>query len=197
MRSLWIALAMAAATAAACSRQEAGWQEAERAGTAAAYEAYLAEYPAGPHAAVARARLDALREEQDWARAERLRTPEAWQRYLSEWPEGGHAAEARELLADFVPGVAPEETGWWAQLGAYSGEGRAVAESQRLGDLHGAELGGVGLSVLAPAVPDTDVWRLRAGPLAEADARALCARLSARGVDCVPVAERSAGQLPP
>lgn len=188
MRTLWIALALTAATAAACSRQEAGWQEAERAGTAAAYEAYLADYPAGPHAAKARARIAALREEQDWARAQRLRTPEAWQRYLSEWPEGGHAAEARELLAGFVPGAAPARAGWWAQLGAYSGEARALAGKQKLGELHGAELGGVALSVLAPAVPDTDVWRLRAGPLAEADARALCARLSARGVDCVPVA---------
>jgi hypothetical protein len=197
LRALWFAFALTAALAAACSRQEAGWQEAERAGTAAAYEAYLAEYPAGPHAALARARIDALREDQDWARAERLRTPEAWQRYLSEWPEGRHAAEAKALLADFVPGVAAAGSGWWAQLGAWSGEARASAERQKLGDLHGAELGDVALSVLAPVMPEADVWRLRAGPLAEAEARALCARLRPRGVDCVPVPERSAGQLPP
>ena len=34
-----------------------------------------------------------------------------------------------------------------------------------------------------------DVWRLRTGPLSEAAARDLCARLRQRRVDCVPVAE--------
>ncbi len=187
MRALWIVWALAVATAAGCSRQEADWRDAERAGTAAAYEAYLAQYPAGPHAALARARVEALREEQDWARAERLRTPEAWQRYLSERPDGRHAAEAQELLAAFVPGVGDPEAGWSVQLGAFSGESGAKAARERLLALHRSELAGLELAVLAPSGPGEDVWRLRAGPLAEAGARALCARLRARGVDCVPV----------
>lgn len=189
MRAQWFLVAMALACAAgACSRQEAGWDEAAREDSIAAYEAYLARFPAGAHAADARARIHALREEQDWARAARLRTPEAWQRYLAEWPDGRHAAEARERLAEYVP-PAPAAGAWSVQLGAYSSEAAARAAARRLLREHAAELRASPPAVLAPRAPTEDVWRLRTGTLPEQDARELCARLRVRGVDCVPATD--------
>ncbi len=111
----WI---LAALIAAACSRQESGWERARREDSLAAYEDYLARYPAGPHAGEARAALDGLHDAEAWSRAERLATPEAWQRYLGEFPDGRHAAGARQRLIDFIPpGPQPADGRYVVQLG--------------------------------------------------------------------------------
>lgn len=189
MRAQWIVVAIAVCLLAACSRQESGWREAARADSIAAYERYLAQYPAGAHGAEARARILSLREEQDWARAGRLRTPESWQRYLADWPDGRHAAEARGELARYVPAEAAGGGDWSVQLGAFSNESAARAARERHAREHGSDLAGLPLVVLAPRSDPADVWRLRTGPLSETAARDLCARLRKRDVDCVPVAE--------
>ncbi|HXV40425.1 MAG TPA: SPOR domain-containing protein [Steroidobacteraceae bacterium] len=187
MRAQWLVVAIAACMLAACSRQEAGWREAARADSIAAYEAYLSQYPAGAHGAEARARILSLREEQDWARAERLRTPESWQRYLADWPDGRHAAEAQSRLARYVPTHAAMGGDWTVQLGAFSNESAARTARERHAREHAGDLAGLPLVVLAPRSDPADVWRLRTGPLTEAAARDLCARLRGRDVDCVPL----------
>jgi len=189
LRAQWIVVVLAACILAACSRQEAGWREAARSDTVAAYEEYLARYPAGAHGTEARARILALREEQDWARAGRLRTPEAWQRYLADWPEGRHAAEAHRELARFVPPAAAVAGDWSVQLGAFSSESAAHKALEKQALALAGDLAGLPLVVLAPRSDPADVWRLRTGPLPEAGARELCARFRQRGVDCLPVAE--------
>lgn len=189
MRTQWVIVAvLGALLAAGCSRQEAVWRDAARADSVAAYEDYLARFPAGAHAPAAQARILELREEQDWARARRLRTPEAWQHYLAEWPAGRHAEEARALLNQYMPAEA-ERGGWSVQLGAFSGEAAAQAARAHLAEARAAELADLPLVVLAPQDDPGGLWRLRTGPLGEGAARDLCARLRALGVDCVPVAE--------
>ena len=184
---------------AACSRQEAGWEDAARERfDRQPTSQYLERFPAGAHATEARARVVALQEEEAWTRANRLRTPEAWQRYLGEWPDGRHAALARRQLVAFIPAeTPPARDGYAVQLGAYSNEAAAQANLARLAREHATELAGLQLLVLAPQDLETDVWRLRTSPLAETAARELCERLRGRGVDCVPVAGSSAGQAPP
>lgn len=189
MRSLWIVLWFGVACGlAGCSRQEAGWRDAARADTVAAYQEYLQDFPAGAHAGAARTRVLELRELEAWAKAGRLRTPEAWQRYLGEWPDGAHAPAARRQLAAFVAGAAPAGAGDFSvQLGAYSTESAARADLARHARAHAADLAGAELRVLPPRDSGGDTWRLRTGPLAESAARDLCARLRLRGVDCVPL----------
>ena len=192
---MWV---LAACAAAACSRQEAGWQDATRENSIAAYQQYLEKFPAGTHASDARAKVVALQEGEAWARTSRLRTPEAWQRYLGEWPDGRHAALARRQLAGFIPAESPlDRDGFAVQLGAYSSEAAARGDQARIAREHTGELSGLQLRILAPRDLETGVWRLRTNPLAEAEARGLCERLRGRGVDCVPVAGSSAGQAPP
>lgn len=191
----WI---LAALISAACSRQESGWERARREDSRAAYEAYLARYPAGPHAGEARAALDGLLEAEAWSRAERLATPEAWQRYLGEFPDARNAAKARQRLIDFIPpGPKPADGRFVVQLGAYSTEAAARAGLARAAGQHSAALSGVGLRVIAPRGTADPVWRLRTEALDEAPARDLCARLRAGGVDCVPLPDDSAGEPPP
>lgn len=190
MRALWIVVfGIAAAAATGCSRQESGWQAATEQHTVAAYEDYLRRYPAGAHSDEARMRILDLREAEAWDLARRLRLPEAWQRYLADWPDGAHAAEARRELADFAPleplRVAP---GHAAQLGAYSSEAAARAELARIAREQAALLDGRNWQVIAPAAGAPALWRLRIGPLPEAEARGLCDSLKGRGVDCVAVA---------
>lgn len=189
MRCKWIAVGIIAVCAlAACSRQESGWRAAAREDSIVAYQQYLKDFPAGGHAAEARARVTELMEQEAWARANRFRTPEAWQRYLGEWPDGRHAPAARRLLALFVPTGAPASgAAWSVQLGAYSSEAAARTALERHALERAAELAGRRLVILAPQDAATGVWRLRTGLLDEAAARDLCTRLRERQVDCVPV----------
>ncbi len=191
----WI---LAALIAAACSRQESGWERARREDSLAAYEGYLARYPEGPHAGEARAALDGMHDTEAWARAERLATPEAWQRYLGEFPDGRHAAGARQRLIDFIPpGPQPADGRYVVQLGAYSTEAAARADLARAAVVHAGALAGIGLRISAPRAPADSIWRLRTDALVEASARDLCAKLRAGGVDCVPLPDDSAGDPPP
>lgn len=177
--------AVACLAFAGCSRQESGWREAERAGTVAAYQDYLRQFPAGAHSTEARERIAMLRDDEDWARAERIGSPEAWQRYLAMHPDGRHADPARRRLAAFVP--AARAADWSVQLGAYSTEAAAQADLVRLAREQGPLFHGLRWRILEPTA--AAFWRLRAGPLDEAAARRLCAELAARSVSCVPVAE--------
>lgn len=191
----WI---LAGCIAAACSRQESVWEQARHEDSVASYEAYLARYPAGPHAGQAREALAGLHDENAWARAERLATPEAWQRYLGEFPDGRHAATARRRLIDFIPpGPRRADGRYVVQLGAYSTEAAARAGLARAADRHVAALAGTGLRIVAPPGPVDSIWRLRTEALGEAQARDLCASLRGGGVDCVPLPDDSAGQPPP
>jgi hypothetical protein len=190
LRQLWIVLWVALACAfAACSRQETGWRDARREDSVLAYETYLEHFPAGAHAEEARARIRELHEEREWARANQLQTPEAWQRYLGAFPEGRYAAEARERLSDFVLAKAPpEERAFAVQLGAYSSEAAARSDLARLSRENADLLGNLTISIVPPAKGEPPLWRLRAGPVAEAAARRICVDLESRAVDCVPAA---------
>lgn len=192
-------LILAVIVAAGCSRQETAWQQAEREATVAAYQEYLDRFPAGAHAAEARAGLLELHEAAAWSRAERLHTPESWQRYLAEWPDGAHAAVAREALVEFIPpmppSAGPDGAGFEIQLGAWSDEAAARAALAAWAGRQ-ADLGGLEPRVVAPLRGGPAVWRLRAGPFAEAAARVICEDLESSGADCVPVAAGSASQPP-
>ena len=75
-----------------------------------------------------------------------------------------------------------------AQLGAFSSEAAAQKERARLAREQSALLDGRSWQVVAPAAGAPALWRLRVGPLPEAEARGLCVSLKERGVDCVIVA---------
>jgi hypothetical protein len=190
----WI---LAACAATGCSRQESAWHDALREDTVAAYQVYLDRFPAGAHAAEASASISALRESDAWSRAERLGTPEAWQRYLGEWPDGRHAWQARRLLVDFIPPAPAPAAAFEVQLGAWSDETLARAGLERIVHEHAGRLAGVEARLASPLEAGDALWRLRAGPLPEPSARALCAEFKSAGADCVTLPALSAGDATP
>ena len=191
----WI---VAACATLACSRQDAGWEDARRQDSLAAYQAYLERFPAGRHAEEARAALADLRDEESWSRAERLATPEAWQRYLGDFPDGRHAEAARRRLIEFIPSRPPPADGRYVvQLGAWSTEDAARAGLARADAGHRELLSGVEVRIVEPTDPPDAIWRVRTRALAEQSARDLCATLRSGGIDCVPLPAGSAGETAP
>ncbi|MBV8321262.1 MAG: hypothetical protein JO049_11380, partial [Hyphomicrobiales bacterium] len=82
---------------------EKAWADAEKAGTAAAYTAYIQSFGGGAHVAEARQRVAELsRKEADdkaWADAVRAGTAAALTAYTQNFSSGAHVAEARQRLA--------------------------------------------------------------------------------------------------
>ena len=82
------------------AQDDAVFARAKAANTAAAYLAYLSEYPEGRHVAEAKRLLEAVRAREDdaaFARAKRADSSAAYAAYLSQYPDGRHAVEARRL----------------------------------------------------------------------------------------------------
>lgn len=207
----------------ACGREEPAWAAARAANTQAAYADYMRRYPAGEHAAEARAAIRALKDDDAWARAERIGSPEAWQRYLADWPEGLHVVLAQQLLLGFIPpesptrvapagppaqeapaeadeaatAVVPAPGAYEIQLGAWRDEATAREALAGWQGERVALLEGHAARLVAPFGEGPALWRLRTEPFGEADARALCERIKAAGSDCVPAVALSAGEPPP
>jgi hypothetical protein len=180
----------------------------------------MARFPAGAHAAEARAAIRALQDDEAWARAERIGTPEAWQRYLADWPGGRHGVLAQQMLVGFIPAappaavapavadttdsapeaasaVAPAPLGYEIQLGAWRDEATARGALAGWQGERAALLEGHAARLVAPFGEGPALWRLRTAPLPEPEARALCARIQGAGADCVPAVALSAGDPAP
>jgi hypothetical protein len=85
---------------------EKAWNDAVRAGTAAAFNTYLQSYGSGAHAAEARQRVAAFdaqarkdADEKAWTDALRGGTAGSFNLYLQNFATGAHAAEARQRMA--------------------------------------------------------------------------------------------------
>ena len=116
-----------AAAPTGATREEAQWLLASSLNNAAAYEAYLREYPDGRFAPIARAALERIRalaqeappapapavtaaseEETLWKAVRNIDMPLVYESFLGKYPNGRHAADARARLARLRP--APAET---------------------------------------------------------------------------------------
>jgi cell division septation protein DedD len=75
--------------------------------------------------------------------------------------------------------------GWVVQLGAVHSEAEAKSEWNRLKGLH-PELAGLSPEIVQVDLPGKGLfWRVRGGPLEEAQARVLCSSLSKQGQGCL------------
>src|SRR6516164_1907837 len=79
---------------------ERAWADAEKAGTVAAYTAYLQNFGAGAHVSEASQRIVALNEQARKAAAEKAGTAAAYTAYIQNFGGGAHAAQARQRVAE-------------------------------------------------------------------------------------------------
>src|SRR5215475_9619448 len=81
-------LALLAALAGGCSREQQDWRSAEAADTREAYGRFVELHPDSELAPQARGRIEQLAEESDWAHATQLATPEGYRAFLTQHPTG-------------------------------------------------------------------------------------------------------------
>src|SRR5207253_1833168 len=127
---------------------EKAWADAEKAGTAAAYTAYLQNFGSGTHVSEASQRIVALNEaarkaadEKAWADAEKAGTAAAYTAYIQNFGGGAHVAEARQRVAELSrkeanekPWAEAEKAGTAAAFTSYVqkfGAGAHVAEARK------------------------------------------------------------------
>lgn len=80
-------------------------------------------------------------------------------------------------------------TGWRIQIAALKSDAAARSQWTKIQGANQDLLGALALQVQKATVNGTDYFRVRGGPLANADAaKALCAKLKGKGVACIPVA---------
>jgi cell division septation protein DedD len=100
-------IALLAALAAGCSREQQDWHSAEAADTAEGYTHFLEQHADSELAKQARARIALLEEERDWQRTDDIATVEAYRKFLAQHPAGKWAEEARIRIEGFSLGSAP------------------------------------------------------------------------------------------
>ncbi|GAB4262125.1 MAG: peptidoglycan-binding domain-containing protein [Pararhodobacter sp.] len=103
-------------------RDRAYWRDTGSGTDEVGMRAYLARYPSGIFAQIARQRLEQIEaqrraeeearlraaDEADWAEAQRADTARAYRRYLEAHPEGLHASEARRRIREIREAREPE-----------------------------------------------------------------------------------------
>ena len=82
----------------ACGNPEKAWQMAERDDTPTAYLEFLAKYPDGDKADVARARIEALKVIRAWERAEFKADESGYREFIEKYPDSEYAATAEDRL---------------------------------------------------------------------------------------------------
>lgn len=203
------------AAASGCSHEQSDWHSAQAANTIEAYEAFVSAHPKSARAADAQAQIEQLTEARDWQRASTIDTADAYRQFLAQHPQAKSAQEARIRIENFgmnrtaaagsgaAPPAAPPAKPakpasaaaapqpaagerYGVQLGAFTTQAKAQSQWQRLNARFGAKLRGTE-SDIEPAKNSHGkrIYRLKAKPLTEARARALCAALRKRGQACV------------
>src|SRR5215470_13361630 len=100
-------VALLAALAAGCSREQQDWRSAEAANTSESYARFLDQHAGSEFAAQARARIAALAEERDWQHTDALGTVESYRAFLAQHPRGKWSEQARIRIEGFSLGSAP------------------------------------------------------------------------------------------
>jgi hypothetical protein len=100
-------LALLAALAAACSREQQDWRSAEGADTSEAWARFIEQHPDSELAPEARTRIAQLAEARDWQHATSIATVEAYREFLARYPHGRRSEDARIRIEAFSLGSAP------------------------------------------------------------------------------------------
>jgi cell division septation protein DedD len=164
------------------------WQRASTIDTADAYRQFLVQHPQSKSAQEARIRIENFgMSGTSAAAAAAPAAPGAASSAPGALPPAAVAPPSKPAAAP-VPAVAPSAGGgqFSVQLGAFSTQAKAQRQWQRLNARFGARLHGTEPDIEpAKSANGRHIYRLRAKPLTEAQARALCAALRKHGQPCV------------
>jgi cell division protein FtsN len=157
------------------------WQRASTIDTADAYRQFLAQHPQGKSAQEARIRIENFGMNNAAPAAGGAAAPSA--------PAAAPAAAAPAPAKRPAEAAAPESAAggrYSVQLGAFSTEAKAQSQWRRLNARFASKLRGTESDIeQAKNAKGRRIYRLKAKPLTEARARAICAALRKHGQACV------------
>ena len=158
------------------------WQRASTIDTADAYRQFLAQHPQGKSAQEARIRIENFGMNNAAAAGGGAAPPPAA-------PAAAPVAAAPAPAKPAAQSAAPESAAggrYSVQLGAFSTQAKAQSQWRRLNARFGSNLHGTESDIeQGKNASGRRIYRLKAKPLTEARARALCAALRKHGQACV------------
>lgn len=102
LKNVTLCLSLLSAVAlVACSSSEADWNQANTAGTVAAYQQFLSKHPNDQHDAAAQQRIQMLQDDEAWKSAQTANTVDSYQQYLSAQASGAHVQDAHDRITGF------------------------------------------------------------------------------------------------
>lgn len=189
----------------ACSRAQQDWRVAQQAGTAQAYDVFVARHPDSELAGVARERAAQLTERAVWQEATRANSVAAYRGYLARYPDGSWSQDARIRMeneslmaqapqrasatapaADSVAAPAPAGRST-VQLGAFSTVANAQSAWSQLSSRYRPRLEGMTPRIVPVMSSARRLYRLEVRVADPATARSLCRQLQQHSQGCLPV----------
>lgn len=192
----------------ACSRAQQDWRVAQQAGTAQAYEVFVARHPDSELASVARERAAQLTEQAAWQEAARANTAGAYRDYLAKYPNGSWSQDARiRMESRSLTAQAPQDTaapapqdapapapaatgpagGSAVQLGAFSTTANAQSAWNQLSSSYGPLLQGMNPRIVSVPSSGRRLYRLEVRVADPTAARNLCRQLQQHSQGCLPL----------
>jgi hypothetical protein len=171
-------------------QEERAWDRASQADTADAYRQFLADHPHGKWAEEARIRVESFALADAPATPEMVPAAARTPAVPSTAPTAVVTPGTRvypDSVSDATPAPAPD---FGIQLGAFSDEYRAENEWQRLVGRFANQLANLTPNIIPARTGAGQVFRLQASVSDEAEARSICAQLSAQLQSCVVVLPR-------
>jgi hypothetical protein len=175
--------------------EERDWQLASSEGSSQAYQNFVAQHPEGKWAQEARIRVEnfTLNQSIGPVPGEAAPTTPVTPAEEAAPPAvaGPHPANpppaAARPEASRPPATKLASAGYGVQLGAFSSEAGAQAQWKILTGKYKGELGGQSHRVVVSRPGSSPLYRLQVARASEQQSRELCARLAAKGQNCVVV----------
>jgi cell division septation protein DedD len=177
-------IALLAALATGCSREQQDWRSAEAADTSEAYGRFVEQHPDSELAVRARERLAQIEEERDWAEAGRVATVDAYRQFLGRHPSGKWSEEARIRIEAFSLGSAPRIGGASAAAagsGTIQGSSGGVRALQLATQATPPPVRGSGAPTAASQLLRAEPAKVATAPLSGRNAPAAAAAAAAGG----------------
>jgi cell division septation protein DedD len=149
--------------------EQAAWQRATRANTAAAYQDYLTKYPNGSWSQDARIRMES--------------------KSLAQAPQDAAAvtAGAGQRVMAPAPAAAADQPNSAIQLGAFSSDANARSEWRQLSFRFRAQLDGLTPAIVPVTLSGRRLYRLEVRVASQSVAQRLCRQLQQHSQGCLPL----------
>jgi len=149
-------------------QDDQAWADAQQAGTTDSYQQYLQKQPNAKHADEAHTQITALERAAAWKSAQAANTEQALQDFIQKYNQGSEVEQAKAQLQKL------QSEQYRVRLGAYHDDKAAEKARADLQSHFGNDVQNI---VVIPPSGTSKQHEVSSGPMTEADAKAVCAKL--------------------